>query len=186
MARTKQQEQIRVRVDDADDASPDHDNPLRLRPGDDDEADLPDHLKSLHGAAEGRERRGQAEGPAVFRAECGQCGARINYAFARRAAIPGLCGRCHDRIRRSMRDELTLEILGGTTRRSRTRIVHFRPRRQTATALLAGIVLGFVGAVVLSTFRPDLVAPLAEHARTAVSWAGAQLAPLAEAAKDVV
>lgn len=97
----------------------------------------------------GRERRG---GQGEFRNTCGVCSAKINYAFARRADIPGVCGQCLDRYRKKIRGELSDEVLGGMHPKSRTRIVHYFPKRSFVKGMAIGLLLGFLGAVLTNLY----------------------------------
>lgn len=45
-----------------------------------------------------------------FGKRCASCDAPLNYAQASRGLIPGLCGKCTDEAKRSLRDELRREL----------------------------------------------------------------------------
>ncbi|RME70154.1 MAG: hypothetical protein D6776_12090, partial [Planctomycetota bacterium] len=94
---------------------------------------------------------------------CTECGRPINYAWAARAPIPGLCGRCHDGRRlRGVIGAKRGERRGSARTRSAARIVdgdEVRAPRPIVRALgwfALGAGAGYLAALATAVFADDL------------------------------
>jgi hypothetical protein len=92
---------------------------------------------------------------------CARCDAPINYAQAKKGAIPGYCGKCTDEVRR----KILLESGGGgggAAQASEPVPARRGVGARVAGGIIAGIFLGFAAAVALAAFAPGKFAPAVE------------------------
>jgi hypothetical protein len=89
-------------------------------------------------------------------AVCRLCDSPVNYAWAKRAPMPGICGRCHDKLRGH-----TVGDAADRTRAAREavhQVEGVKPGLGFGGGLLLlvlGAALGFAGAVATAIFAED-------------------------------